>query len=228
MPRKSIAFLMAVLLCVLTACGSVEHITQGDMIKACEKEDPLDSLEDTLTVQGPYGLCEYTVDSCEVYDSWADAGITAEQLSDTGTYGHDAGVALITITQRCLSEVNSVGWKKMNLNCFALVARSEMETARARGDQLEQWFYYLLVDAAYPLQDPYWTDHSGGSFWIPTVHAGESVTYTLGFVLDETARAAAEDGSLLLLYTTNGMPMHFDDFIMQMLPVSVLPTVNQN
>ncbi len=219
MLRKCMAFFITILLCVLTACGSMKRITQEDMIDAGEMEDPLLNLADTLTEKGIFGLCEFTVDSYEVYDSWADAGITAEQLSDADTHGKDAGVVLITITQRCLNEENAAGWENMATNNFALIARSEVETARARGDQ---WFIYLWIEAA-RLQDPFWIDQPGtsklGRFWIPTIHAGESVTYKLGFVLDETARAAAEDGSLLLFYTTNGMPMNFDDFIMLMLPV---------
>ena len=190
-----------------------------DMIDAGEMEDPLLNLADTLTEQGPYGLCEYTVDSYEIYDSWSDAGIAAEQLSDTDTHGKDAGVVLITITQRCLDDEKAVGWENMATNVFNLIARSEVETARARGDQ---WFIYLWIEA-YRTQDPFWIDQPGtselGRFWIPTIHAGESVTYTLGFVLDDTARAAAEDGSLLLFYTTNGMPMNIDDFIMWLFPV---------
>ena len=201
---------------LLIACGSMERITEVDMIEAGEMEDPLRSLDDTLTVQGLEGLCEYTVASCEVFDSWADAGIAEERLSDADTHGKDAGVILITITKRCVNDEKSLGWESIAANDFELVARSDLEKARASGSLI----LYFFAEGSH-LQAPYWIDQPGtselGRFWIPALHAGESVTYTLGYVLDETARAAAEAGTLLLFYTTNGMPSAIDEMLL--LPV---------
>ena len=171
----------------------------------------------SLTVEGPVGVCEYTVDSFALYDSWANAGISEDQLSSSNYPVGDAGIILVTITQYCESRNEiSLEDETMYVGCFQPIAQSQLDGAKASNDY--QKYLYIETDLGLP---PSYLDQPGKEekryFYYPALNAGESATYTLGFVLSDTTRAAAEDGTLLLWYTTNGMPETVDELLL--LPV---------
>ena len=168
----------------------------------------------SLTVDGYVGVCQYTVDSWSVYDSWADADISDDQLSSSNYPVGDAGIILVTITQYCESRNEmSLGSKTMIVSGCQPVAQSQIDGAKASNDY--QKYLYIETDLAFP---PSYLDQPGASereyFNYPILNAGESATYTLGFVLSDTARAAAEDGTLLLWFTANGMPESVDGLLL--------------
>lgn len=171
----------------------------------------------SLTVEGFVGVCDYTVDSFALYDSWEDAGISEDQLSFSNYPVGDAGIILVTITQYCESRNDMfLDAETMIIGDFQPVAQSQIDGARASTDY--QKYLYIDTDIGFP---PSYLDQSGSSereyFYYPMLNAGESATYTLGFVLSDTTRAAAEDGTLLLWYTANGMPESADELLL--LPV---------
>ena len=173
----------------------------------------------SLTIDGFVGVCEYTVDSFALYDSWESAGISEDQLSSSTYPVGDAGIILVTITQYCERRNDMfLDAKTMIVGDFQPVAQVQIDEARASTDY--QKYLYIDTDLGFP---PSYLDQSGSSereyFYYPMLNAGESATYTLGFVLSDTTRAAAEDGTLLLWYTANGMPESADELLL-------LPVIN--
>ena len=255
MMKKGFAIVVAIILCVLTGCRSMERITEseGMAIEETSEVTP-DAMQDvsvseptenennaspaeeatgtaeraeatvsntsgpaSLTVDGFVGVCEYTVDSFALYDSWVDAGISEDQLSSSNYPVGDAGIILVTITQYCESRNDMfLDAETMIVGDFQPVAQAQIDGARASTDY--QKYLYIDTDIGFP---PSYLDQSGSSereyFYYPMLNAGESATYTLGFVLSDTTRAAAEDGTLLLWFTANGMPESADELLL--LPV---------
>lgn len=167
----------------------------------------------SLTVGGFIGECTYTVDSWTVYESWAEAGISEDALSSSYPVD-DSGILLVTLTQHCDSRSEmSQGHEDMTVGGFQPVAREQIDAAREVSDLQK----YLYIDTDIGSPACYFDQASTGEreyFYCPIPNAGEAVTYTLGFVLSETTRAAAEDGTLLLWYTTNGVPATADELLL--------------
>lgn len=166
-----------------------------------------------LTVEGFIGECTYTVDSWAVYESWADAGISEDALSSN--YPVDSsGILLVTLTQHCDSRSEmSQGQEYMTVGAFQPLAQAQVDAAQQVADL--QKYLYIDTDIASPAC--YFDQAQTGQreyFYCPVLNEGEAVTYTLGFVLSETTRAAAEEGTLLLWYTTNGVPATADELLL--------------
>lgn len=181
------------------------------------KQIPDAGVDDSLTVEGYVGVCEYRVDSWSLYDNWADAGISEEQLSASSYPVGDSGILLVTITQYCENRNEiSLGREYMGVANFQPVAQSQIDGAK-NSDDLQKYLY-IETDIG---RAPSYLDQPGPSereyFYYFAPNAGESVTYTLGFVLSDTTRVAAENGTLLLWYTANGMPASADEMLL--LPV---------
>lgn len=169
--------------------------------------------EVTLTVASFIGECTYTVDSWAVYESWAEAGISEDALSSSYPVD-DSGILLVTLTQHCDSRSEmSQGREDMTVGGFQPVAGEQIDAAREVSDLQK----YLYIDTDIGSPACYFDQASTGEreyFYCPILAAGEAVTYTLGFVLSETTRSAAEDGTLLLWYTTNGIPATADELLL--------------
>lgn len=169
--------------------------------------------EASLTVASFIGECTYTVDSWAVYESWAEAGISEDALSSIYPVD-ESGILLVTLTQHCDSRSEmSQGREDMTVGGFQPVAQEQIDAAREVSDLQK----YLYIDTDIGSPACYFDQASTGEreyFYCPILAAGEAVTYTLGFVLSETTRAAADEGTLLLWYTTNGVPATADELLL--------------
>lgn len=159
----------------------------------------------TLIAESYIGVCEYTVDSWSLYSSWTDAGITLGELCDQST-NSEYGILLVSITQTCVSRSEwSADATEMNVNCFKPLASSTLEGS---GDEDLVW---LLSTGSEPSYFNLHQSIDGEYFHCPILETGETITYTLGYVLSKETYTAAEDGTLFLVYTPTGIPDSIDE-----------------
>lgn len=232
---------MMICLCALSGCRSMERITESEQMNthptpppsaqdamapaeaatsenmaqgqepAIEPNDP----EHTLVIEdvAGEGAFQYTVEDWSIYESWEDAGISADRLASD--FPGDKGVLLVTITKTCISRTDdTLTLKEMALNEFDLVSRTQIDRAQSEGSgEVGVWLSQMGI-LCY-LDEP---GEGNQYFFCPMLQAGQSMTYTLGYTLSDASRAAAEDGTLLLWYTTNGWPSSVDEMLL--LPVN--------
>ena len=198
-----------------------ETVIEADPISASDDSESesmaahvavVDEVE-SLTVDNVVGTCQYSVESWALYDDWTDAGISSDQLSNSYPVG-ESGILLVTITQYCQQRNDAIPLDHMNVGSFQPLAQSQIDSSYVDD-------FMLNIEYEFPASYLDKTGLTGDTsdsayFYYPVLGTGEDTTYTLGFVLSETTRAAAEDGTLFLSYM-NGMPTSKDDLLL--LPV---------
>ncbi len=157
--------------------------------------------EDTLQLR--HGGGTYRVEKWELYKGLQATGISEEHLSGTGVTAEEAqgaDILLVTMTLTGASDVEGETEETTYVNNFLPVTQTAIHDAylpEAEPDEENR----LVIEYG---QAPFYLDQGKPGeqnyFEIATPAEGESVTYTVGYILSQEEYTAAGDGELYLLY----------------------------
>lgn len=191
----------------LSACeeGRPLNVTETeqnaeDVGKYSNDEEPLQ--EDSLQIQYQ-GI--YHVDSWKLYNNLEEANIPVDSLSDYGAMlsetGDDFKFMLVTISRTSTADYEGDFSDQANVNIFFPVTLKNLSAAYLPETEPDMVSHMDMEHGYEPVYLDIGKIGASNYFEISIPPEGESVTYTLGFFLNEEEYQAGKNGELCLWYS---------------------------
>lgn len=181
--------------------------TEQPTAASAEHADPVDadqSIPD-CSLEIRYAGGNYQIDRWELYENLSEASIPAENLTDFGISLYEADnhykVLLVTMTRTSTPDLFGDVAEQGYVNSFVTVTQERLDGV-VLPESEEDTVRRMQIEHGY---DPIYMEHGQIGkkeyFRMDFPPEGESVTYTLGWFLNEEEYEAAKAGALSLWYT---------------------------